>query len=62
VIRCQARTNLWVNGQSMPVWTVETLPLTAEVGTLVAAGLLVPEAQDGSFPSPVVQPRRCCGQ
>lgn len=62
MIRCQARTNLWVNGQFMAVWSVETLPSTAEVGDLVAAGLLVPEAEDGSFPSPVVQPHRCCGR
>lgn len=61
-MRFQARGNISVAGNLMTVWSVETLPETAEVAELVYAGLLVPEGPDGAFPDPVLAPRRCCGQ
>lgn len=59
--RYQARGNVSVAGTLMEVWTVRELPPTTEVAELALAGLLVPEAPDGSFPDPVVTARRCCG-
>lgn len=60
--RYQARQNVVVNGESMAVWTVKTLPATAEVSVLVAAGALVEENDQGEFPDPVAAPYRCCGR
>lgn len=60
--RYQARANVWADGGVRETWTVHELPESAEVAELVLAGLLVPEAADGSFPDPVVKPRRCCGR
>ena len=60
--RYQATHYITVNGNQMDVWEVRCLPPTAEVSSLVTVNMLVPEAADGSFPSPVAAPVRCCGQ
>jgi hypothetical protein len=59
--RYQATHYITVNGGQMDVWEVRCLPATAEVSQLVTVHMLVPEAADGSFPSPEVVPYRCCG-
>lgn len=64
-MRFQARTTLSLNSLDPPrvmeVWSVEELPETHEVASLVYAGLLVPEDENGAFPDPEPPPRRCCG-
>jgi hypothetical protein len=61
VPRYQARANVNVSGEVIPVWEVRDLPNTHEVATYVLAGLLVGEDENGNFPDPVVIPIKCCG-
>lgn len=59
-----ARANVQVGGQLVAYGAeLETEP-TAEVATLVAAGLLTERLEDGTYPDPPPpEPRvRCCGQ
>lgn len=60
-MRYQANQNISVGDVVMHAWSIETLPPTHEVSVLVAAGVLVPEGEDGSFPAPPAPPKRCCG-
>jgi hypothetical protein len=59
--RYQAQANVSVDGRLIRWGAVETLAETPDVADCVRAGLLIPEAPDGSFPQPTPVARGCCG-
>lgn len=58
----QARANIQVMNELMVVWEVRCLPPTHEVASLILAGKIVGQSEDGSFPDPQVIPIACCGR
>jgi hypothetical protein len=50
-----------VDGKLRHANEVACLPASAEVSALVVLGALLAQAEDGTFPVPVVAPSGCCG-
>lgn len=52
-----------VNGLVVPYGQEAVLVATPEVGDCIAAGLLLPRSEDGTYPAPAaVEPSKCCGR